>query len=160
MGCRRTPADQFAPDPDDLDDPAAAPVRAFAGGRPEHPAIEETEFPAIDVFETAAELVVEAELPGMDPSQIGVSAGEGLIVIEGIKAEETGPGRVNFLCMERTFGPFRRAVLAGRAVDVSRASATYREGVLQVRVPKIEERRGRRRVIPVAAADEAKEVGR
>ena len=157
MGCRRTPGDSFEEDPHD---PSALPLRHFAGGRPEHPAIEETEFPAIDVFETAAELVVEAELPGMDPSQIGVSAGEGLIVIEGIKAEESGPGRVNFLCMERSFGPFRRAVLAGRAVDVSRASATYREGVLQVRVPKIEERRGRRRVIPVAAADEAKEVGR
>jgi HSP20 family protein len=61
--------------------------------------------------------------------------------------------------MERSFGPFRRAVLAGRAVDVTRATATYREGVLQVRMPKIEERRGLRRVIPVAAADAATEGG-
>jgi HSP20 family protein len=148
MGFRRTPADPFEGEPDD-----ALAGRPLAGaGRPDHPAIEETEFPAIDVFETAAELIVEAELPGLDPSQIGVSAGEGLIVIEGFKAEESGPGRVTFLCMERTFGPFRRAVLAGRAVDVTRAAATYRDGVLQVRVPKIEERRGSRRVIPVRAA--------
>lgn len=156
MGYRRTPDDPFAADPLE---PDALPGRHAAGGRPEHPAIEETEFPAIDVFETAAELIVEAELPGIDPTQIGVTAGEGLIVIEGIKAEETGPGRVNFLCMERSFGPFRRAVLAGRAVDVTRATAAYREGVLQVRVPKIEERRGMRRVIPVAAAGAATEGG-
>lgn len=157
MGFRRTPGDLFGEDPGDPVGPGA---RLPGGGRPEHPAIEETEFPAIDVFETAAELIVEAELPGLDPSQIGVSVGEGLIVIEGFKAEDAGPGRVNFLCMERTFGPFRRAVLTGRAVDVTRAAATYREGVLQVRVPKIEERRGRLRVIPVQAADAAKEVGR
>ena len=150
MGFRRTPSDPFADEPDD---PVGDAARPFAGGRPEHPAIEETEFPAIDVFETAGELIVEAELPGIDPSQIGVSAGEGLIVIEGVKAEDAGPGRVNFLCMERTFGPFRRAVLAGRAVDVTRAAATYRAGVLQVRMPKIDERRGRRRVIPVRAVD-------
>jgi HSP20 family protein len=156
MGFRRIPGDPL----DDADEAPGASLRLLAGGRPALPAIEETEFPAIDVFETAEELIVEAELPGLDPSQIGVSAGEGLVVIEGIKAEETGPGRVNFLCMERSFGPFRRAVLAGRAVDVTRASATYREGVLQVRVPKIEERRGRRRVIPVTAADAAKEEGR
>jgi HSP20 family protein len=156
MGYRRTPGDPFADDPLDPDD---SPLRPFGGGRPEHPAIEETEFPAIDVFETAEELIVEAELPGIDPTQIGVSAGEGLLVIEGTKDEGTAPNRVNFLCMERSFGPFRRAVLVGRAVDVARATATYRDGVLQVRVPKIDERRGCRRVIPVVAAPAAKEVG-
>ena len=154
MGFRHVPGDPFADQQEGL---TPQTPRLAPGGRPAHPAIEETEFPAIDVFETAGELIIEAELPGIDPTQIGVSAGEGLIVIEGIKAEETGPGRVNFLCMERSFGPFRRAVLAGRAVDVTRASAAYREGVLQVRVPKIEERRGRRRVIPVRAPDADKE---
>jgi HSP20 family protein len=156
VGYRRGTGDPFADDPGD---PAGSTLPPLAGGRPEHPVIEETEFPAIDVFETAGELVVEAELPGIDPSQIGVSAGEGLLVIEGIKEEEAGTSRVNFLCMERSFGPFRRAVLVGRAVDVARATATYREGVLQVRVPKIDERRGCRRVIPVTAAPAAKEVG-
>jgi len=151
VGFRRAPDDPPAPSPDGVLDAA---LRLFAGGRPEHPAIEETEFPAIDVFETPRELVVEAELPGLDPAQIGVSVGEGLIVIEGTKEEDPGPGRVNFICMERSFGPFRRAVLAGRAVDITRATATYRDGVLQVRVPKIEEKRGRRQVIPVRAAPE------
>lgn len=127
-------------------------LRIFAGGRPAHPAIEETEFPAIDVFETPFDVVVEAELPGVEPAAITVIASEGLIVIEGEKQERPGPGRVNFLCMERIFGIFRRAVLPGAAVDISRATAVCRDGILQVRVPKIEEKRGRVRVVPVAAA--------
>ena len=134
--------------PDDL---VESSLRLLVGRRPAHPAIEETEFPAIDVFETPADVVIEAELPGVDPAAIGVIASESLIVIEGTKEEQPGPGRVNFLCMERSFGVFRRVVLPGAAVDVSRATAACRDGVLQVRVPKVEEKRGRVRVIPVTA---------
>jgi HSP20 family molecular chaperone IbpA len=127
-------------------------LRLLAGGRPAHPAIEETEFPALDVFETPADVVIEAELPGVEPAAITVIASEGLIVIEGDKQEQPGPGRLNFLCMERSFGAFRRVVLPGAAVDISRATAVCRDGILQVRVPKIEEKRGRVRVVPVVAA--------
>jgi HSP20 family protein len=149
MGFRRVPGGQFGGLPEDA---VEASLRLLAVRRPAHPAIEETEFPAIDVFETACDVVIEAELPGVDPAAIGVTAGEGLIVIEGDKAEDPGPGRVNFLCMERSFGGFRRVVLPGAAVDISRATATCRDGLLQVRVPKIEEKRGRVRVVPVTAA--------
>jgi HSP20 family protein len=149
VGFRRAPDDPFAEMPEGLLETS---LRLLAGSRPAHPPIEETEFPAIDVFETPGEVVIEAELPGVDPATIGVSAGEGLIVIEGVKADDPGPGRVTFLCMERSFGAFRRVVLPGAAVDISRATATCRDGVLQVRVPKVEEKRGRVRVIPVAAA--------
>jgi HSP20 family protein len=148
MGFRRVPSDPFAELPEGILETS---LRLLAGGHPSHPAIEETEFPAIDVFESTGDLIVEAELPGIEPSQIGVSVGEGLIVIEGVKADDTGPGRVTFLCMERSFGPFRRVVLPGTAVDISRATAVCRDGILQVRVPKVEEKRGRVRVVPVTA---------
>lgn len=126
-------------------------LRLFAAGRPAHPAIEETEFPAIDVFETPFDVVIEAELPGVDPAAIGVIASESMIVIEGTKVEQPGPGRVNYLCMECVFGAFRRVVLPGTAVDIARATAVCRDGILQVRVPKVEEKRGRVRVVPVVA---------
>ena len=71
---------------------------------------------------------------------------------EKVLQEEPGPGRVNFLCMERSFGVFRRVVLPGVAVDISRATAVCRDGILQVRVPKVQEKRGRVRVVPVTAA--------
>jgi len=149
MGFRRVPGGPSAGLPEELLETS---LRLLAGGRPAQPAIEETEFPAIDVFETAGEVVIEAELPGVDPATIGVLASEGLIVIEGTKQEEPGPGRVTFLCMERSFGAFRRVVLPGAAVDISRATAVCRDGILQVRVPKVEEKRGRVRVVPVTAA--------
>ncbi len=149
MGFRHLPGDPFGGFPEDLIEAA---LRSLPGGRPAHPAIEETEFPAIDVFETGGEVVIEAELPGVDPASVQVTAGEGLIVIEGDKQEDAGPGRVNFLCMERSFGPFRRVVIPGVAVDIARATAVCRDGILQVRVPKVEEKRGRVRVVPVTAA--------
>lgn len=144
MGFRRVP-DEPEPDlPDEW-------LRVFAAARPALPAIEETELPAIDVFEATGELVVEAELPGVDPAAVAVAAGEGLILIEGTKPDPPVPERVNYLCMERSFGAFRRVVLTGAAVDPTRATAAYRDGVLQVRVPKIEEKRGRLRAVPVVA---------
>jgi HSP20 family protein len=145
MGFRRAPEEPGRDLPEEW-------LSVFAGVRGAPPAIEETELPAIDVFETPAELVVEAELPGVDPATIGVGAGEGLIVIEGTKGEPAVPERVNFLCMERSFGAFRRVVLTGAAVDITRATAEYRDGVLRVRVPKVEEKRGRIRAIPVTVA--------
>lgn len=147
MGFRRNPGDPLA-------DPPSSPWeearRLAAASLPAHPALEETEFPCLDVYETPGELVVEAELPGIDPARIGVTAGDGLVVIEGTK-EDPGPGRVNYLCMERSFGLFRRVVLAGPAIDYARAAASYRDGVLQVRLPKVEEKRGLCRTIPVVA---------
>jgi len=149
MGFRRVPDDPHGGMGGDL---LEASLRLLAAGAQPQAMGEETEFPAIDVFETATELVIEAELPGVDAAAIGVSAGQGRVVIEGHKPEEAGAGRVNFLCMERTFGAFRRVVPLGRAADATRASATCRDGVLQVRVPKIEEKRGCSRVIPVRGA--------
>jgi len=150
MGFRRFPGER----PADLTGGVLeASLRLLGVGRPAHPEGEETEFPAIDVLETAGELVIEAELPGVDPAHITVTAGEGALVIEGTKDEDPGTGRVNYLCMERSFGAFRRVVFPGRAVDIGRATASYRDGILQVRVPKIEEKRGLSRVIPVSAAD-------
>jgi HSP20 family protein len=149
MGFRRGPGDPFGGLAGEM---LEASLRLLAAGAQPQPAGEETEFPAIDVFETPAELVIEAELPGVDAAAVGVSAEQGRIVIEGHKPEEAGAGRVNYLCMERSFGAFRRVVPLGRAVDATRASATCRDGVLQVRVPKVEEKRGRSRVIPVRGA--------
>lgn len=153
MGFRNVPGDPFAGLGGGLIESS---LRLVSGNRPAHPAAEETEFPAIDVYQSGDELVVEAELPGVDVADIGVSAGENLIVIEGLKREEPGPGRVNFLCMERSFGAFRRVVITGAAVDLMRATAVCRDGVLQVRVPKVDEKRGRVRTIPVTPEGDGK----
>jgi len=140
------------------DDPRGRgdPFVTGAARRPEedHGAAEETDFPAVDIFETAVEIVVEAELPGIDPARVSVAVDRGALVVAGVKEEPAPGGRVAFLCMERSFGPFRRVVPLPVAVDLTRATAAYRAGVLRVRLPKIEEKRGRRRSIPVTVEPE------
>ena len=123
----------------------------FAGVEHQAGPGEETDFPAVDIFETATEIVVEAELPGVDPARVAVSVDRGALVIEGVKEEDAPPGRVAFLCMERSFGPFRRVVPLLGAVDLARATAVCRAGVLRIRLPRIEDKRGQRIGIPIAA---------
>jgi HSP20 family protein len=93
--------------------------------------------------------MVEAELPGVDLEDLQVSFSSGTLVIEGVKEEVLGPGRVNFLCMERTFGAFRRLVPLLQPINAGRITARYSMGILQITIPKLEERRGTHRVIPV-----------
>lgn len=109
----------------------------------------ETEFPPLDIYEASGAIVVEAELPGVNPGNLEVSITGGTLVIEGMKEEVLEPGRVNFLCMERTFGDFRRIVPLLLPFHAAAIKARYRAGILEIRIPKAPERRGTRKAIPV-----------
>lgn len=111
----------------------------------------ETEFPPLDIYEASGSIVVEAELPGVDPDDLEVSIAAGTLVIEGMKEEVLEPGRVNFLCMERTFGGFRRIVPLLLPFHAAAIKARYCAGILEIRIPKAPERRGTRKAIPVTA---------
>ena len=113
------------------------------------PAWEETDFPPLDIYETAGDIVVEIELPGVPLEGLEVAVAAGILVIEGVKEEVFEHGRVNFLCMERSFGGFRRVVPLMHPIDSSRITAVFRDGVLEVRIPKVEEKRGQRKIISV-----------
>ena len=143
---------------DDLDTSHSSPeelmegyLRQLLGQRDDEAAGEETDFPPLDIYEDSGIIVVEAELPGVKRSNLEVSFASGMLVIEGLKDEVVESGRVNFLCMERTVGTFRRVIPLMQPVNASLIEARYRLGVLQVRIPKMPERRGARKVIPVKA---------
>ena len=122
----------------------------FGESEPLTPYLEETVFPTLDIYETAEEILVAAELPGVARENIDITFSNGTLVIEGIKKETIEGGRINFLCMERTFGTFRRIVPLMEPVDIPRITASYREGILEVRMPRLPERRGTRKTIPVS----------
>ncbi len=150
MGFRGGPREPGGGIPDGLIEAAlrlTGGERAASGG-------DETDFPAIDIFEAAGQVVIEAELPGVDPAAVTVSVDRGALVIEGVKDEPPPAGRVAYLCMERSFGPFRRVVPLLGAVDLAGATAVVRAGVLRIRLPKIAEERGRRLTIPIAVDPE------
>lgn len=104
--------------------------------------IKEEGFLVIDVFENAENIFIEAELPGVGKNSVKVSIGESGIVIEGEKAGVRDESEnVKYLCIERSFGKFRRSVEIPTAADMSKVRARYREGVLLITIPKVKEQR-------------------
>jgi HSP20 family protein len=94
--------------------------------------------PPVDVAETQEKIIVRAEVPGMKQEDIQIEFENGLLSIRGerklIKEEGTTFHRV-----ERTFGNFSRSFTLPRTIDPEKISASYRDGVLQIEVPKKEE---------------------
>jgi len=94
--------------------------------------------PAIDVAETQEKIIVRAEVPGMKQEDIQIEFENGLLTIRGERKLIKEEG-VTFHRVERTFGNFSRSFTLPRTVDPERISASYREGVLEIEVPKKEE---------------------
>jgi HSP20 family protein len=103
----------------------------------------------LDVFETESEIVVEAELPGLSREDLELSVLSDILIIEGNKPKVATQGGLNYQCMERSFGKFRRIVEIPGAGDTRSIKGEYDRGVLRVRLPKIQERRGHRRKVPI-----------
>jgi HSP20 family protein len=105
--------------------------------------------PAVDVFEARDRLVVVVEVPGLAPESLRVVFRERDLVLTGERrARRTGPG-CSFLCLERAHGRFERVIPVEVPVDVARARATLRGGLLTVTLPRLRERRGRETVVPI-----------
>ncbi len=93
--------------------------------------------PLVDIFETAESFVVEIDLPGFVSEDISLSICCSTLVVEGVKREEPRSGGVNFICLERHFGRFCRAIEIPPAVDLDHVAARYEKGVLAVVFPKL-----------------------
>ena len=102
--------------------------------------------PPVDLYETAAEFVLTAELPGLSREQIDIHAEDNRIVIRGARGAE--PAR-EILCeqyhrIERGHGRFSRAFSLPEPIDVERVAADLKDGVLTVSIPKLRDRTARR----------------
>lgn len=106
-------------------------------------------YPALNLWEDADRFVLEAELPGMKPHDVEVSVVDGLLAIKGVRPAEVSETGA-FLCRERAFGAFTRAVEVPAGVDAGGVEATLRDGILTVVLPKAEAAKPRR--IPVKMA--------
>ncbi len=99
--------------------------------------------PRIDVYETQEDLRVEVELPGVAENDLSVTLEEGALVIAGEKRAEHSESRAGWLRSERVYGAFRRVVPLPWKVAEEDVRATFRQGVLEVRLPKGPEARTR-----------------
>jgi len=95
--------------------------------------------PAIDMFERDDALVVRAELPGIKVEDVDISFIEDRLVIKGERRFEEEVKEDNFYRLEQRYGSFARAVQVPFKVKDDDVKATYKEGVLEVVLPKAEE---------------------
>ena len=98
----------------------------------------------MEVFDSDGNTVVRLELPGMAMEDIDISVSDGLLTIKGEKKEEKEIKEEDRYCSERTYGSFRRTLSVPKYLDESKIHATYDNGVLEVLLPKVAEKKGRK----------------
>ena len=102
------------------------------------PEIEEVT-PSVDIFEDRDDIVVKAELPGMKKENIDVSLTGNTITLSGEKKKEEKIEKKNYYSFERSYGSFTRSFRLPTEVQTDKAKASFKNGVLEIRIPKTEE---------------------
>ena len=123
--------------------------RFFEPGWPEMPKLGEWE-PTLDLSETKDAVVVKAELPGVEQKDIAVSLQDGVLTIKGEKESEKEEKDKQYHRVERSHGAFYRAIRLPAAVEAGKVTATFKDGVVIITLPKAPEAKGT--AIPVKAA--------
>ncbi len=110
--------------------------------------------PDIEVYEQNGELVIRADLPGMKKDEITVETTERDITISGERRQEEEIVRGGLYRSERSYGSFCRTIPLPEGARTDQAKATFRDGVLEIRMPAPAESRARR--IEIKDASEAR----
>jgi HSP20 family protein len=95
--------------------------------------------PSLDVAETKDDIVVKAEVPGMDPKDVEISLSNGVLTIKGEKKHEREEKEEDYHLIERSYGAFTRSVQLPAEVQSNKVNASYKNGILKVTLPKSEE---------------------
>ncbi|HXG58929.1 MAG TPA: Hsp20/alpha crystallin family protein, partial [Thermoanaerobaculia bacterium] len=94
--------------------------------------------PPVDVGESQEKIIVRAELPGMRQEDISIEFENGLLSLRGERKLDKESG-LTWHRVERSYGSFSRSFTLPRTVDPERISASYRDGILEIEIPKKEE---------------------
>lgn len=107
-------------------------------------------YPPLNVFDAGEDVVLKAELPGVDPAKLDVEVRDNTVTIKGERTFDNPNGQAAFHRRERVDGQFRRVIRIPARLASDEAKAEYRHGVLTVRVPKAKEARPRRLQVEAA----------
>jgi len=105
--------------------------------------------PTVDIFEEGGEVVLKAEIPGMKKEDIHVDINDKTMTISGEKRKEEKIERKDYVHLERSYGSFARTFQLPSEVQTDKAKAVFKDGVLEVRVPKTEEAARKARTVVV-----------
>jgi HSP20 family protein len=106
--------------------------------------------PHVDIYTTNDSIVIELEIPGVNIDDIDISMSKGQLLVKGVKGdagreEDTG----NYVCMERSFGRYYRAVEIPFPINTSSIKASYKFGVLTIEAPRVADKRGQAKHIKI-----------
>jgi HSP20 family protein len=95
--------------------------------------------PAVDIFETADSIVMKAELPGVSRENSDIQVRDNTLTLKGERKFERDVKDENYLRIERSYGAFQRAFSLSTAIQQDKIKAVFKDGVLEVTLPKAEE---------------------
>ena len=95
--------------------------------------------PFVDISETKDDLVITAEIPGMNKDDIKISINDNILCLKGEKKQDKKVEEENYHRVERSYGTFHRSFTLPATVQQDQVKATYRDGILRVTLPKAEE---------------------
>jgi HSP20 family protein len=105
--------------------------------------------PAMDLVETDEHFVLKADLPGLAEEDVNLEVEDNVLTVSGERKAEHEDKREGYVRVERSYGAFRRSLTLPEGVDPEGVSARFDRGVLEVHIPKPEERKPRRVAIQV-----------
>lgn len=108
--------------------------------------------PAVDIAEKEKEYEITAELPGLDENKVEVKFADGMLTIKGEKQEEKEEKKKDYYLSERRFGSFQRSFQVPDGVDPDKITATVKNGILTVILPKSPEAQNREKKIAISKA--------
>ena len=100
--------------------------------------------PALDVVDRKDEVLVRADLPGLEQKDVHVELQDHTLLLRGERMQEREEKEGDYYCCERWEGRFDRAIPLPAEVDTDKINATFKNGVLEVHLPKTDEARGKK----------------
>ncbi|MHC4320924.1 MAG: Hsp20/alpha crystallin family protein [Planctomycetota bacterium] len=100
--------------------------------------------PVVDVAETESDVLVKAEIPGIDPKDIDVSITGEKLTLKGEKKEEKENTGKCYHRVESSYGSFKRVITLPASVDVDKVTAEGKNGILEITLPKKEESKAKK----------------
>lgn len=113
--------------------------------------------PAVDIFETENELVMSAEIPGIDEKDIEIKLEDNTLTLKGERKFEKETREENYHRIERSYGSFYRAFTLPNSVDVDKIHAEHENGILKITLPKRQELKPRNvKILKPSTSEKAK----
>jgi HSP20 family protein len=108
--------------------------------------------PAMDLVETADQFVLRADLPGLGEEDVSIEVEDSTLTVSGERKAEHEQSKEGYHRVERAFGAFSRSLTLPEGVDAESVAASFDRGVLEIRIPKPEQRKPRKISIGVGNA--------